>query len=157
MVTVTTAAVLISFALHMDKVLYPDNTALRVYCVITVIGEPVSDRANIQCFLGYVIGFLLCIVGLTLMNTGQPALLYLVPCTLGPLLVTALVRGDFLVIWRGKKHVENSITLVSSSQCRVIGSYCFSRRSQVVKRANYTIMNVMKMLNNLVYFLLKTL
>ena len=37
-VTTTTTAVLISFALHMDKTLHP-KTTLRVYYMITVTGE----------------------------------------------------------------------------------------------------------------------
>lgn len=37
MVTMTTAAVLITFALHMDKKLHP-NTTLRIYYIITVTG-----------------------------------------------------------------------------------------------------------------------
>ena len=53
--------------------------------------------------IGYAIGFLMCIIALTLMKTGQPALLYLVPCTLGPFVVSSLIRGEFLIVWRGKK------------------------------------------------------
>jgi len=37
MVTMTTTAVLISFALQMDKTLHP--IAMRVYYIITVTGE----------------------------------------------------------------------------------------------------------------------
>lgn len=38
MVIMTTTAVLISFALQMDKTLHP-TTTLRVYYIITVTGE----------------------------------------------------------------------------------------------------------------------
>ena len=116
MVTMTTAAVLISFALHMDKTLHL-NTTLRVYYIITLIGEwPVLTAVRIHIMLlGYAIGFLLCIIALTLMKTGQPALLYLVPCTLLPFLVAAMIRGEFLIIWRGKKQVKNTSVPVSYS------------------------------------------
>ena len=52
---------------------------------------------------------------LTLMKTGQPALLYLVPCTLGPFLITALIRSDFLIIWRGKEHTMSDTIPVSNT------------------------------------------
>ena len=57
--------------------------------------------------IGYAIGFLMCIIALTLMKTGQPALLYLVPCTLGPFVVSSLIRGEFLVVWRGKDRKKD--------------------------------------------------
>ena len=57
--------------------------------------------------IGYAIGFLMCIIALTLMKTGQPALLYLVPCTLGPFVVSSLIRGEFLIVWRGKDRKKD--------------------------------------------------
>ncbi|XP_065886361.1 signal peptide peptidase-like 2B [Dysidea avara] len=86
-------AALVAFALHMDKTLHPD-TPIRAYYITTVIG--------------YAIGFTLCLTALMLMKTGQPALLYLVPCTLGPFLVATLIRKNFLVVWRGNKQTNNT-------------------------------------------------
>ena len=53
---------------------------------------------------GYAVGLLLALLanmlGLTINGVrGQPALLYLVPCTLGPLCILARQRGEFAVLW----------------------------------------------------------
>ncbi|OQR71260.1 signal peptide peptidase 2B-like [Tropilaelaps mercedesae] len=40
-------------------------------------------------------------VALYLMETPQPALLYLVPCTLLPVVLMALCRGELRAMWRG--------------------------------------------------------
>ncbi|MBA0599770.1 hypothetical protein Gorai_005976 [Gossypium raimondii] len=48
----------------------------------------------------YLAGLFLTYLGLYLMNgNGQPALLYLVPCTLGVTVVLAAIRGDLKALW----------------------------------------------------------
>ncbi|KAF7837091.1 signal peptide peptidase-like 3 [Senna tora] len=50
--------------------------------------------------VGYGVGLCLTYLGLYMMNGhGQPALLYLVPCTLGTTIVLALIRGDLKTLW----------------------------------------------------------
>ncbi|KAL4578556.1 hypothetical protein LXL04_014680 [Taraxacum kok-saghyz] len=50
--------------------------------------------------VGYACGLLLTYLGLYLMNGhGQPALLYLVPCTLGTCIILGLVRGELKELW----------------------------------------------------------
>ncbi|KAJ4723033.1 Signal peptide peptidase-like [Melia azedarach] len=50
--------------------------------------------------IGYGFGLFLTYLGLYLMDGhGQPALLYLVPCTLGLTVILALVRGDLKELW----------------------------------------------------------
>lgn len=50
--------------------------------------------------IGYACGLLLTYLGLYLMNGhGQPALLYLVPCTLGTCIILGLVRGELKEMW----------------------------------------------------------
>ncbi|XP_054805927.1 signal peptide peptidase-like 3 [Prosopis cineraria] len=50
--------------------------------------------------LGYGVGLCLTYLGLYLMDGhGQPALLYLVPCTLGTTVVLACIRGDLKTLW----------------------------------------------------------
>ncbi|KAJ4850014.1 Signal peptide peptidase-like 3 [Turnera subulata] len=50
--------------------------------------------------LGYGSGLFLTYLGLYLMNGhGQPALLYLVPCTLGVCIVLGLLRGEIKDLW----------------------------------------------------------
>ncbi|TYI06489.1 hypothetical protein ES332_A10G163300v1 [Gossypium tomentosum] len=50
--------------------------------------------------VGYGFGLFFTYLGLYLMNgNGQPALLYLVPCTLGVTVVLAAIRGDLKALW----------------------------------------------------------
>eukprot|EP00667_Euglena_gracilis_P004680 EG_transcript_4707 len=63
--------------------------------------------------VGYVVGLLLAFLANTLGFTifdvkGQPALLYLVPCTLIPLTLLALVRGEFMVMWEGPPELRQA-------------------------------------------------
>eukprot|EP00899_Mesostigma_viride_P003852 jgi/Mesvir1/13468/Mv16527-RA.1 len=58
---------------------------------------------------GYAIGLILCYIGLALMDgRGQPALLYIVPCTLGQVLLLAWVRGDFRSMWDGSGGLDDT-------------------------------------------------
>ena len=52
-------------------------------------------------FAAYAIGLIITFVALALMESGQPALLYLVPCTLGTTLVIGLKRKEVKKLWRG--------------------------------------------------------
>ncbi|XP_065324176.1 uncharacterized protein LOC135931180 isoform X4 [Gordionus sp. m RMFG-2023] len=63
--------------------------------------------------LGYVFGLAATYLALFLMKQGQPALLYLVPFTLGPTAITALIRGEFKRMWNYHmyKDIETSHTL----------------------------------------------
>eukprot|EP01026_Neomeris_dumetosa_P020673 TRINITY_DN1832_c0_g1_i4.p1 TRINITY_DN1832_c0_g1~~TRINITY_DN1832_c0_g1_i4.p1 ORF type:complete len:523 (+),score=73.41 TRINITY_DN1832_c0_g1_i4:68-1636(+) len=57
-------------------------------------------------YLGYAIGLILTYGAMCFQiggSQGQPALLYLVPCTLGIVLILSLVRGEFVQMWRGKQ------------------------------------------------------
>ena len=52
------------------------------------------------CMIGYAIGIVATVAGLVLMDTAQPALLYLVPsCTLSTM-ISALVYGRFKDLWK---------------------------------------------------------
>jgi len=51
--------------------------------------------------VGYFVGLNLTIAALAIMRMGQPALLYLVPCTLGTTLVLAKARGELQLLWEG--------------------------------------------------------
>jgi hypothetical protein len=45
-------------------------------------------------------------VSLFVMNSAQPALLYLVPFTLIPLFIVSYFAGDFSDMWQGDFHTE---------------------------------------------------
>ncbi|KAK9668554.1 hypothetical protein RND81_13G068300 [Saponaria officinalis] len=49
--------------------------------------------------IGYGIGLFVTYLALYLMEQGQPALLYLVPCTLGVVVILGLVRGELKDLW----------------------------------------------------------
>merc|ERR1712129_335697 len=51
---------------------------------------------------GYFVGMGLTDLNLILMRSGQPALLFLVPCTLGLTAVLAHKRGHLMNLWHGK-------------------------------------------------------
>jgi len=50
--------------------------------------------------IGYGLGIALAMAAVAAFKSGQPALLYLVPCTVVPVLVLASVRGDLPLWWR---------------------------------------------------------
>uniref|UniRef100_A0A7N0T9A2 PA domain-containing protein n=1 Tax=Kalanchoe fedtschenkoi TaxID=63787 RepID=A0A7N0T9A2_KALFE len=65
--------------------------------------------------IGYGIGLLLTYLGLYLMNGhGQPALLYLVPCTLGVIILLALARGELRELWHCRIESYSSSSAGSS-------------------------------------------
>ena len=56
-------------------------------------------------FVAYTLGLIATFVSLFLMNSAQPALLYLVPFTLIPVFVVSIIRGDFAAMWQGDYDV----------------------------------------------------
>ncbi|KAG9406079.1 Signal peptide peptidase-like 2A [Aphanomyces cochlioides] len=61
--------------------------------------EVVMHRYYIVTCIGYVVGLFCANLAVVLMEMGQPALLYLVPCTLGGLSITAYLSGDLHQMW----------------------------------------------------------
>ncbi|GFR84186.1 signal peptide peptidase-like 2B [Elysia marginata] len=59
----------------------------------------------IIALIGYLFGMVVCMVSLILMESGQPALLYLVPCTLVPTVVMAMCRKELGLLWRGHASI----------------------------------------------------
>ena len=51
--------------------------------------------------LGYAVGVWLTYAALTVMKSGQPALLYIVPTTLYTIIALAWLRGDLRAMWEG--------------------------------------------------------
>jgi hypothetical protein len=56
-----------------------------------------------QSLVSYFIGLSLTHVALYVMNTAQPALLYLVPCILLSTIITGLCRGELKELYTGKR------------------------------------------------------
>jgi signal peptide peptidase-like protein 2B len=56
----------------------------------------------------YAIGLIVTFVAMALMRQGQPALLYLVPCTLLTVLVVGALRHELKQLWTGKPYLARS-------------------------------------------------
>lgn len=71
-----------------------------------------SERARIAygilCSIGYGLGLILTFFALAIMNMAQPALIYLVPCTLLPICLMACVKKQFRLIWNGSEDLSES-------------------------------------------------
>jgi minor histocompatibility antigen H13 len=65
----------------------------------TADGSRFSKVYFTASIVGYIVGMLATLAVLHIYNHGQPALLYLVPCVLTSLWGTAIVRGEFLLMW----------------------------------------------------------
>lgn len=57
---------------------------------------------------GYILGLAAANAAVILMATGQPALLYLCPCTLIPVALLAHARGDWGAMWHGPRTVNTA-------------------------------------------------
>ncbi|XP_064471137.1 signal peptide peptidase-like 2C isoform X2 [Ornithodoros turicata] len=89
--------------------------------------DVLSKRRSIYfivSMLGYSIGLVLTFVSAQLMDSGQPALLYLVPSTLIPPLLLSWCRGDLKAFWLGNitprsgllASIENILHVSMSSE-----------------------------------------
>lgn len=58
--------------------------------------------------VAYAIGLMMANVAVYVMNMGQPALLYLVPCCLGAMCVLGWRRGELTGLWHGPKVVATA-------------------------------------------------
>merc|ERR1719188_438037 len=54
----------------------------------------------------YALSLVATFISLFLMDSAQPALLYIVPCTLLPVMFTACVRGEFMDMWDGDRETQ---------------------------------------------------
>jgi len=79
---------LISYLLRYDKLSKRGDNLCKGYFLPAVIG--------------YAFGLSITIAALCIMGIGQPALLYLVPCTLGTTLLLSCCRGEFRQLWNGR-------------------------------------------------------
>ena len=59
--------------------------------------------------VGYGVGLLLTYGALIVMKSGQPALLYIVPCTLYVVLFVAWLRGDVKQLWEGTAEEQQAV------------------------------------------------
>ncbi|XP_011852871.1 PREDICTED: signal peptide peptidase-like 2B [Mandrillus leucophaeus] len=102
----------IAFCLYMLKTIrlptfkvsllcVPPPGLLVAYCHRFDIQVQSSRVYFVACTIAYGVGLLVTFVALALMQRGQPALLYLVPCTLVTSCAVALWRRELGVFWTG--------------------------------------------------------
>lgn len=65
-------------------------------------GKDLTDGYFLCLMIGYAFGLSCTYVGLYLMKSGQPALLYLVPSTLGVIVTLGARRGELSQLWNAK-------------------------------------------------------
>jgi len=70
----------------------------------------------IAAVFGYSIGMILTFVALYFMESGQPALLYLVPCSLMSTVFVALWRKELKDLWNGFRSVTTSVSSVEPAE-----------------------------------------
>ncbi|XP_066551752.1 signal peptide peptidase-like 2 isoform X2 [Amia ocellicauda] len=85
---------------------------LVVYCHRFDIQMQSSRIYFVACTIAYGIGLLITFVALAMMEMGQPALLYLVPCTLLTSLAVALWRRELPMFWTGSGFADVQPPLV---------------------------------------------
>uniref|UniRef100_A0A671Z0G7 Signal peptide peptidase-like 2B n=1 Tax=Sparus aurata TaxID=8175 RepID=A0A671Z0G7_SPAAU len=92
---------------------------LVAYCHRFDILTQSSRIYFVACTIAYGIGLLITFVALAVMQMGQPALLYLVPCTLLTSLAVALWRRELRQFWTGSGFVVNTIqpSYIDTSFC----------------------------------------
>ena len=95
---------LVALCLQFDRASSPASW-LRPYFLASSLGECVSDTACHVMYTGlsaYILGLCLTYTALFLMKTAQPALLYLVPTTLGSVALLALCQKEFRLFFTGQ-------------------------------------------------------
>ncbi|XP_025048841.1 signal peptide peptidase-like 2B isoform X2 [Alligator sinensis] len=80
---------------------------LVAYCHRFDIQVQSSRVYFVACTIAYGIGLLVTFVALALMQMGQPALLYLVPCTLITSFAVALWRKELTMFWTGSGFAKD--------------------------------------------------
>jgi len=59
-----------------------------------------------KAWIGYIVGLVVTIIMVYALQRGQPALLYLVPFTMIPTVITGYSRGQLHLLWQGIKQRE---------------------------------------------------
>jgi signal peptide peptidase-like protein 3 len=87
---------LLCFVRRFDQIIPPRTQLKWTLCTVY------SKLSYFQmCLLGYGIGLALASLASEYYQAAQPALLYLVPCTLIPLVIKAFLQGDVQHMWKG--------------------------------------------------------
>ena len=92
-----------------------------------VLGRSVPQHSPstyaVPCMCAYVVGLALTFVALKLNvggQRGQPALLYLVPCSLGTVALAAKLRGEWRGLWSGDAARGITIRVRGTASANVV-------------------------------------
>ncbi|NXP43712.1 SPP2A protein, partial [Heliornis fulica] len=86
---------------------------LVAYCRRFDVQTSSSSVYYVSCTIAYAIGMVLTFIVLALMKMGQPALLYLVPCTLITSSLVAWRRKEMKKFWKGSSYQVGQMPVVS--------------------------------------------
>ncbi|XP_075547466.1 signal peptide peptidase-like 2A [Dermacentor variabilis] len=86
----------------------------RSYDIIVKKGLPWYFLLAIAC---YAAGLIMALTASSLMDTGQPALLYLVPAILLPVILLAWCRGDLKNFWNGDFVPKEGLVTARTDVC----------------------------------------
>ena len=75
---------------------------LIIFCFIVDRLKPSKIPYGVIVTIGYALGLITTFLALRFMQLAQPALIYLVPFTIIPVVLTAWMRGHLREIWYGK-------------------------------------------------------
>ncbi|KAM6125527.1 signal peptide peptidase-like 2A isoform 3-T3 [Phoenicopterus ruber ruber] len=93
---------------------------LVAYCRRFDVQTSSSSVYYISCTIAYAIGMVLTFIVLALMKMGQPALLYLVPCTLITSSLVAWRRKEMKKFWKGSNYQVSDSSRTPLLQVRLI-------------------------------------
>lgn len=68
----------------------------------------------VACISAYFVGIIITYIVLVLSESAQPALLYLVPCTLGCTIGLGWWKGELVLLWRGICYVQEEVNEIGS-------------------------------------------
>ncbi|KAK2184046.1 hypothetical protein NP493_284g03053, partial [Ridgeia piscesae] len=84
----------------------------------------------------YGVGLVVTFLALILMSLAQPALLYIVPCTLLPTYLIAWRRGEFLHLWSGQEVMKDVTTNDSVTSTQVSGDIVTQTNDDIATQAS---------------------
>lgn len=70
----------------------------------------------VPCCIAYAIGLFMANAAVYLMEMGQPALLYLVPCCLGLIVLIAYAKGELHDLWNGPKVLKSCERIMNEGE-----------------------------------------
>jgi len=84
---------------------YSFDTAVKESIIPRSINDEIIEPPKVGyfviAFIGYIVGFVSTLLAFVIMEVGQPALLYLVPCCVIPVCVAANMQGHLQIMWKG--------------------------------------------------------